>query len=165
MWRAFEPFRSEPARIVSKLPYSIRVGKLMPCLPCDQNRARAIGKRSSRGVFEDRRLVIGMRSSANVVLPACIAFLTPSFMEIELTRISFEVNVYDVAKLSLFVLHGPRSLRPQNKGRVLNFEVIICLMYTHPNAYTITWASQMLTTHQRHNPGLITSPNGSNGGG
>jgi RNA-dependent RNA polymerase len=49
-------------------------------------------------------------------------------MEIELTRISFEADVYDVRKAVAVVLHGPDLYDPndkENKGRVPNFEVIM----------------------------------------
>jgi hypothetical protein len=45
-------------------------------------------------------------------------------MEIELTRISFEADVYDVRKAVAAVLHGPDLFDPndrENKGRVPNF--------------------------------------------
>jgi hypothetical protein len=47
-------------------------------------------------------------------------------MEIELTRISFEADVYDVRKAVAAVLHGPDLFDPndrENKGRVPNFEI------------------------------------------
>jgi RNA-dependent RNA polymerase len=47
-------------------------------------------------------------------------------MEIELTRISFEADVYDVRKAVAEVLHGPDLYDPndkENKGRVPNFEI------------------------------------------
>ena len=47
-------------------------------------------------------------------------------MEIELTRISFEADVYDVRKAVADVLHGPDLYDPndiENKGRVPNFEI------------------------------------------
>jgi RNA-dependent RNA polymerase len=50
-------------------------------------------------------------------------------MEIELTRISFEADVYDVRKAVAAVLHGPGLFDPndrENKGRVPNFEIIMC---------------------------------------
>jgi RNA-dependent RNA polymerase len=49
-------------------------------------------------------------------------------MEIELTRISTEANVYDVRKAVAEVLHGPDLYDPnekENKGRVPNFEIIM----------------------------------------
>jgi RNA-dependent RNA polymerase len=49
-------------------------------------------------------------------------------MEIELTRISFEADVYDVRKAVAAVLHGPDLYDPndrENKGRLPNFEVIM----------------------------------------
>ncbi|KAF8486749.1 RdRP-domain-containing protein [Russula emetica] len=49
-------------------------------------------------------------------------------MEIELTRISFEANVYDVRKAVADVLHGPDLFDPndrENKGRVPNFDIIM----------------------------------------
>jgi len=49
-------------------------------------------------------------------------------MEIELTRISFEADVYDVRKTVAAVLHGPDLYDPNdrdNKGRVPNFEIIM----------------------------------------
>jgi RNA-dependent RNA polymerase len=50
-------------------------------------------------------------------------------MEIELTRISFEADVYDVRKAVAAVLHGPDLFDPndkENKGRVPNFEITMC---------------------------------------
>ncbi len=47
-------------------------------------------------------------------------------MEIELTRISFEANVFDVRNAVAAVLHGPDLYDPndkENKGRVPNFEI------------------------------------------
>ena len=49
-------------------------------------------------------------------------------MEIELTRISFEADVYDVRKAIAAVLHGPDLFDAndrENKGQVPNFEVIM----------------------------------------
>jgi len=49
-------------------------------------------------------------------------------MEIELTHISKEANVYDVRKAVAAVLHGPDLYDPndkENKGRVPNFEIIM----------------------------------------
>jgi RNA-dependent RNA polymerase len=49
-------------------------------------------------------------------------------MEIELTRISFEADVYDVRKAVADVLHGPDLFDPndkENKGRLPNFEIIM----------------------------------------
>ena len=49
-------------------------------------------------------------------------------MEIELKRISFEANVYDVREAVAAVLHGPDLYDPNdkdNKGRVPNFDVIM----------------------------------------
>jgi hypothetical protein len=49
-------------------------------------------------------------------------------MEIELTRISQEADVYDVRKAVAAVLHGPDLFDPndrENKGRVPNFEIIM----------------------------------------
>lgn len=49
-------------------------------------------------------------------------------MEIELTRISFEADVYDVRKAVAAVLHGPLydPNKKENKGRVPNFEITMC---------------------------------------
>jgi RNA-dependent RNA polymerase len=49
-------------------------------------------------------------------------------MEIELTRISSEADVYDVRKATAAVLHSPDLFDPndrENKGRVPNFEIIM----------------------------------------
>jgi len=49
-------------------------------------------------------------------------------MEVELTQISFEADVYDVRNAVAAVLHGPDLYDPndrENKGRVPNFEVIM----------------------------------------
>lgn len=49
-------------------------------------------------------------------------------MEIELTRISKEANIYDVRKAVAAVLHSPDLYDPndkENKGRVPNFEIIM----------------------------------------
>jgi RNA-dependent RNA polymerase len=49
-------------------------------------------------------------------------------MEIELTRIDFDANVYDVRKAVATVLHGPDLYDPhdkENKGRVPNFEIVM----------------------------------------
>lgn len=49
-------------------------------------------------------------------------------MEIELTNISFEADVYDVRKAVAAVLHSPEIYDPndrQNKGRLPNFEIIM----------------------------------------
>ncbi len=54
--------------------------------------------------------------------------MTLSLMEIEITRISFEADVYDVRKAVAAVLHGPDLYDPnekKNKGRVPNFEIIM----------------------------------------
>jgi hypothetical protein len=49
-------------------------------------------------------------------------------MEIELTRISFEANVYDVREAVAAVLHGPLydPNDRENKGRVPNFDITMC---------------------------------------
>jgi len=49
-------------------------------------------------------------------------------MEIELTRISFDADIYDVRKAVAAVLHGPDLFDlndKENKGRVPNFEIIM----------------------------------------
>jgi RNA-dependent RNA polymerase len=49
-------------------------------------------------------------------------------MEIELTRIDFEADVYDVRKAVAAVLHGPDLYDPndgENRGRVPNFEIVM----------------------------------------
>ena len=49
-------------------------------------------------------------------------------MEIELTRISSDADVYDVRKAVAAVLHGPEFFDPndkENKGRLPNFEIIM----------------------------------------
>jgi len=49
-------------------------------------------------------------------------------MEIELTNISFEADVYDVRKAVAAVLHSPDLYDPndrKNKGRLPNFEIIM----------------------------------------
>jgi RNA-dependent RNA polymerase len=49
-------------------------------------------------------------------------------MEIEITRISFEADVYDVRKGVAAVLHGPLydPNKKENKGRVPNFDITMC---------------------------------------
>ena len=49
-------------------------------------------------------------------------------MEIELTRISSEADIYDVYQSVATVLHGPDLFDPndrENRGRVPNFEIIM----------------------------------------
>jgi RNA-dependent RNA polymerase len=49
-------------------------------------------------------------------------------MEIELTRISFDADIYDVHKAVAAVLHGPDLFDPsdeENNGRLPNFEIIM----------------------------------------
>ena len=49
-------------------------------------------------------------------------------MEIELTNIDFDADVYDVRKAVATVLHGPDLYDPndkENKGRVPNFEIVM----------------------------------------
>ena len=49
-------------------------------------------------------------------------------MELELTRIDFDADVYDVRKAVQEVLHGPEFYDPnnkENKGRKPNFEVVM----------------------------------------
>ena len=49
-------------------------------------------------------------------------------MEIELTGIDFEADVYDVRKAVAAVLHGPDLYDPndrENNGRVPNFEIVM----------------------------------------